>query len=262
MVVLFCMLQIMCHSIAVYSPVAHRPFLYRLRHHINILPHIHKNHLKPQLPPAIVANRRSLAQGYSALDHRSISPQQTFIVHELESAQFGQFQHLFEHIRQSLLHSHKHILEGIHLDSVIAEIDQIYNAWRSSLSQKDKFGSVLLAGREIQIAEEGSAENALLVEFLIISASQGFGAVVTIDVDLAGWAFEAVTFFRAFPADGLVVDLLLFLFRVGGCTDIWADESLALFLSFASFGLFLLLACSVVVLNFHPSWCIQFGFAL
>ena len=51
------MFNIMLHGPAVDTPIAWWPILDGLGHQIPILLHIHKNHLEPQLPPAIVAYR-------------------------------------------------------------------------------------------------------------------------------------------------------------------------------------------------------------
>lgn len=57
MIIPLCVFYIMLHSPAIDAPIARRPVLDGLRHEVPILLHIHEDHLKPQLPPAIVANR-------------------------------------------------------------------------------------------------------------------------------------------------------------------------------------------------------------
>ena len=56
MAVLLCMLYIMLHGSAVYAPVTGRSILDCLGHQVSVVLHVDKDHLKPELAPAVVAD--------------------------------------------------------------------------------------------------------------------------------------------------------------------------------------------------------------
>lgn len=114
----------MTHCATVDPPIANWPILYSVRHQISMLLDEHENHLKPELAPTIITNRRAFIQTDDSLLLRWVS-EYAFVEHKLKSATFSQTQHIFKHVFYVLLLADQQVLKGIHLHFVPSKKDGI-----------------------------------------------------------------------------------------------------------------------------------------
>ena len=202
------MFQVVLHSPAIDAPVAGRSLLDAFGHQVPIFLYVHEDHLEPQLSPAIVAYCSSLVQPYSLLDSGR-RPEESAVKHELELSVLCHLQHLVEHLRHIFLLTHQQVAEGIHLHPVVAEEERFDGTSWGSITQQDQLRAVLLAGRQVEVAEEGVAQLAALIQLLfIVTYGNRFAAVVAVSMGLTGFALESFPLLDALlTSDGGFLDL-------------------------------------------------------
>lgn len=156
------MFQVVLHSPTIDSPVAGRSLLDALGHQVPVFLYVHEDHLEPQLSPAIVAYCSSLVQPHPLLDSGR-RPEESAVQHELELSVLCHLQHLVEHLRHIFLLTHQQVAEGIHLHPVVAEKERFNGTSGCSIAEQDQLRAVLLARRQVEVAEERVAQLAALV---------------------------------------------------------------------------------------------------
>jgi hypothetical protein len=90
-------LKVVLHRAAVYPPIADWPLLNAVRHQVGVLLDEHEDHLKPELSPAVVTDRRVLIQTNRLFHSRRVS-ENLFVEHKLETTTFRKAQHVFKHV--------------------------------------------------------------------------------------------------------------------------------------------------------------------
>jgi hypothetical protein len=59
-----------------------------------------------------------------------------------------------EHVPHFLLLADQQVAEGVHLHLVIAEVDRLDGAGGRSIAKQNQPRTILLAGRQVEVAEE------------------------------------------------------------------------------------------------------------
>jgi hypothetical protein len=114
-----------------------------------------------------------------------------------------------EHLRHIFLLTYQQVAKGVHLHPVVAEEERFNGTSGCSIAEQDQLRAVLLAGRQVEVAEERVAQLAALIQPLfIVTYGNRLAAVVAVSVGLTWFALESFPLLDALLAsDGGLLDL-------------------------------------------------------